>query len=89
MKLYKFENGKITAVQRNGYFNGVAVSNLDKYLADNIELANENGYYEMSDEVVDMPTYDEATQYLEAEYSLVGNKIKVAYTVKEMESANG
>ena len=82
MKLYKFENGKITAVQRNGYFNGVAVSNLDKYLADNIEIANENGYYEMSDdEVVDMPTYDEATQYLEVEYSLVGNKIKVVYNV--------
>lgn len=89
MKLYKFENGKISAVQRNGYFNGVAVSNLDKYLSDNIELANANGYYEMSDEVVDMPTYDEATQYLEAEYSLVGNKIKVVYAVKEMESANG
>lgn len=84
MKLYKFENGKISAVPRNGYFNGVAVSNLDKLLADDIELANENGYYEMSDEVVDMPTYDEATQYLEAEYSLVGNKIKVVYAVREM-----
>ena len=89
MKLYKFENGQITAVQRNGYFNGVAVSNLDKYLSDNIELANANGYYEMPDDEVDMPTYDEATQYLEAEYSLVGNKIKVVYAVKEMESANG
>ena len=89
MKLYKFENGKITAVPRNGYFNGVAVSNLDKYLADNIELANANGYYEMSDEVPEMPMFDEATQYLEAEYSLVGNKIKVAYSVKEMELANG
>lgn len=43
----------------------------------------------MSDDEVDMPTYDEATQYLEASYSLVGNKIKVAYTVKEMELANG
>ena len=84
MKLYKFENGKISAVPRNGYFNGVAVSNLDKLLADDIELANENGYYEMSDEVIDMPTYDEATQYLEAEYSLVGNKIKVVYAVREM-----
>lgn len=89
MKLYKFENGKISAVPRNGYFNGVAVSNLDKYLADDIEIANENGYYEMSDEAVETPTYDEATQYLEAEYSLVGNKIKVVYAVKEMESANG
>ena len=86
MKLYKFENGKISAVPRNGYFNGVAVSNLDKYLADDIEIANENGYYEMSDEAVETPTYDEATQYLEASYSLVGNKIEVAYTVKEMES---
>lgn len=84
MKLYKFENGQITAVQRNGYFNGVAVSNLDKLLADDIELANENGYYEMDSEEVDYPEYDEATQYLEAEYSLVGNKIKVVYAVREM-----
>lgn len=81
MKLYKFENGKITAVQRNGYFNGVAVSNLDKYLSDNIELANANGYYEMDSEEVDYPEYDEATQHIEASYSLVGNVIKVAYNV--------
>lgn len=81
MKLYKFENGKITAVQRNGYFNGVAVSNLDKLLADDIELANENGYYEMDSEEVDYPEYDEATQHIEASYSLVGNVIKVAYNV--------
>ena len=89
MKLYKFENGTIRPLQRTGYLNGQAVSNLDKLLAENIELANANGYYEMSDEVVETPTYDEAAQYLEASYSLVGNKIKVVYAVKEMESANG
>lgn len=84
-KLYKFENGQIRPLQRNGYLNGQAVSNLDKLLSDDIELANANGYYELSDEV-DYPEYDEATQYLEASYSLVGNKIKVVYSVKEMES---
>ena len=85
MKLYKFENGKITAVQRNGYFNGVAVSNLDKYLADNIEIANENGYFEMSDGVPKMPTFDEQTQYVEHTYTVENNKIKTTYIVREIE----
>ena len=85
MKLYKFENGQITAVQRNGYFNGVAVSNLDKYLADNIEIANENGYFEMSADVPEMPMFDEQTQYVEPTYSVENNKIKTAYVVREIE----
>jgi hypothetical protein len=80
-KFYYIQDNQLKAVHKNEYFNGVAISNFDLMLNGNIEFANANGYYELDSEEVDYPEYDEATQHIEASYSLVGNVIKVAYNV--------
>lgn len=72
---YKLIDGKIKSCPQNGILNdGTAISNLPKFFENNIEIANENGFYVL-DELE--PTAQPIG------YKLENNTIKAVYESEE------
>lgn len=77
---------KIVPVLRNGFIEvegkRVGISNLPKYLEEHKDIAAENGYIELVEDV--KPEYNEKTQYIEVKYTLEGDKVYSHYEVSDI-----
>lgn len=79
--LYKLQNGKLLVCNKNGVIDNNAVSNIDSYLKNNLDIAKKEGYKPLVNKP--FPKYDSKTEYVKCEYKDLGDVIDVIFTVEK------